>query len=51
MGLIEVLNLFKKSFCWLVEGDYTIEEVCKALPPYFYDFFEINLKTKPELLR
>jgi hypothetical protein len=34
-----------------VEGDYTIEEARKALPPYFYNFLKINLKTKPKLLR
>jgi len=33
-----------------VEGNYIIEEARKALPPYFYDFLKINLKTKPELL-
>jgi hypothetical protein len=34
-----------------VEGNYIIEEAYKALPPYFYNFLKINLKTKPELLR
>ena len=34
-----------------MEGNYIIKEACKALPPYFYDFLKINLKTKPELLR
>jgi hypothetical protein len=34
-----------------VEGDYIIEEAHKALPPYFYNFLKINLKTKPEFLR
>jgi len=34
-----------------VEGNYIIEEARKALPPYFYNFLKINLKTKPELLR
>jgi len=28
-----------------------IEEARKALPPYFYNFLKINLKTKPEFLR
>jgi len=27
-----------------------MEEACKALPPYFYDFLKINLKTKSEFL-
>ena len=34
-----------------MEGDYTIEEARKALPPYFYNFLKINLKTKSEFLR
>jgi len=34
-----------------VEGNYIIEEAYKALPPYFYNFLKINLKTKPEFLR
>jgi hypothetical protein len=34
-----------------VEGNYIIKEVCKALPPYFYNFLKINLKTKSEFLR
>jgi len=34
-----------------VEGNYIIEEARKALPPYFYNFFKTNLKTKPKLLR
>jgi len=33
-----------------VEGDYTIKEAYKVLPPYFYNFLKINLKTKPKLL-
>jgi len=33
-----------------VEGNYTIKEARKVLPPYFYNFLKINLKTKPELL-
>jgi len=28
-----------------------MEEAHKALPPYFYDFLKINLKTKSEFLR
>jgi len=28
-----------------------MEEARKALPPYFYNFLKINLKTKPESLR
>ena len=50
MGLIKVLNLLKKSFCWLVKGNYIIEKACKALPPYFYTFFKINLKIKSKFL-
>ena len=34
-----------------MEGNYIIEEVCKVLPPYFYNFFKINLKTKSKFLR
>jgi hypothetical protein len=34
-----------------VGGDYIIEEARKALPPYFYNFLKINLKTKPKFLR
>jgi len=33
-----------------VEGNYIIKEACKVLPPYFYNFLKINLKTKPKLL-
>ena len=33
-----------------MEGNYIIEEARKVLPPYFYDFLETNLKTKPKLL-
>jgi hypothetical protein len=33
-----------------VEGNYIIEKACKALPPYFYNFLKINLKTKSEFL-
>ena len=33
-----------------MEGNYIIEEACKVLPPYFYDFFKINLKTKFKFL-
>jgi len=51
IGLIEVLNLLEKSFRWLVKGDYIIKEARKALPPYFYNFLKINLKTKPKSLR
>jgi len=28
-----------------------MEEGCKVLPPYFYNFLKINLKTKSEFLR
>jgi len=28
-----------------------MEEACKALPPYFYNFLKINLITKSEFLR
>jgi hypothetical protein len=50
IGLIEVLNLLKKSFCWLVKGNYTIEKAYKVLPLYFYNFLKINLKTKSKFL-
>ena len=33
-----------------MEGNYTIEEACKALPPYFYNFFKTNLGTKSKFL-
>jgi len=39
------------SFYRLIEGDYIIEEAQKALPPYFYSFLKINLKTKSKFLR
>ena len=51
MGLIEVPNLLERSFRRLVEGNYIIEEARKALPPYFYNFLKINLKTKSKFLR
>ena len=51
IGLVKVLNLLKKSFRWLVEGNYIIEEARKVLPPYFHDFFKINLTTKSKFLR
>ena len=50
IGLVEVPNLLKRSFRWLVEGNYIIEEAYKALPFYFYNFFKINLGTKSEFL-
>ena len=28
-----------------------MEEACKILPPYFYNFLKINLKTKSKFLR
>jgi hypothetical protein len=28
-----------------------MEETCKVLPPYFYDFLKTNLKTKSKFLR
>ena len=34
-----------------MEGNYTIEKAYKVLPPYFYNFLKINLKTKFEFLR
>ena len=34
-----------------MEGNYIIEEAHKALPPYFYNFFKINLGTKSKFLR
>ena len=33
-----------------MEGNYIIEEAYKVLPPYFYNFLKINLKTKSEFL-
>ena len=33
-----------------MEGNYIIKEAYKALPPYFYNFFKINLKTKSKFL-
>ena len=33
-----------------MEGNYIIKEACKALPPYFYNFFKINLGTKFKFL-
>ena len=50
-GLIEILNLLKRSFRWLVEGNYIIEEAHKVLPLYFYNFLKINLETKSKFLR
>ena len=34
-----------------MEGNYIIEEAQKTLPPYFYNFFKINLKIKSKFLR
>ena len=50
IGLVKVPNLSERSFCWLVEGNYIIKEACKVLPPYFYNFFKINLGTKSKFL-
>ena len=50
IGLVKVLNLLERSFCRLVEGNYIMEEARKVLPPYFHDFFKINLGTKSEFL-
>jgi hypothetical protein len=33
-----------------VEGNYIIEEACKVLPFYFYNFLKTNLKTKSKFL-
>jgi hypothetical protein len=33
-----------------VEGNYIIEEACKVLPLYFYNFLKTNLKTKSKFL-
>ena len=33
-----------------MEGNYIIEEACKALPFYFYNFFKINLGIKSKFL-
>jgi hypothetical protein len=51
IGLIEVLNLLERSFRWLVEGNYIIEEARKVLLFYFYNFFKTNLKIKSKFLR
>ena len=50
IGLIKVLNLLKRSFRRLVEGNYIIKEACKVLPLYFYNFLKTNLKTKSKFL-
>ena len=50
IGLVEVLNLLERSFRQLVEGNYIMEEACKVLPLYFYNFLKINLKTKSKFL-
>ena len=34
-----------------MEGNYTIKEAHKVLPPYFYNFLKTNLKTKSKFLR
>ena len=34
-----------------MEGNYIMEEAHKVLPPYFYDFFKINLGIKSKFLR
>ena len=33
-----------------MEGNYIIKETYKVLPPYFYNFFKINLGTKFKFL-
>ena len=33
-----------------MKGNYTIKKAYKVLPPYFYNFLKINLKTKSEFL-
>ena len=33
-----------------MEGNYIMEKAHKALPPYFYNFLKINLKTKFKFL-
>ena len=33
-----------------MEGNYTMEEARKVLPPYFHDFLKINLETKSKFL-
>ena len=33
-----------------MEGNYIIKKVRKVLPPYFYNFFKINLGTKSKFL-
>ena len=34
-----------------MEGNYIIKKARKILPPYFYNFLKINLKTKSKFLR
>jgi hypothetical protein len=51
MDLIKILNLLKKSFYQLVEGNYIIKEAYKVLLFYFYNFFKINLKIKTKFIR
>ena len=34
-----------------MEGNYIIKKAYKVLPPYFYNFFKINLGTKSKFLR
>ena len=33
-----------------MEGNYIMEEACKVLPPYLYNFLKTNLGTKSKFL-
>ena len=42
-SLLKVLELSKKSFHWIVTGNYTIKEAKKVFSLYFYNLLEENL--------
>jgi hypothetical protein len=44
-GLVEILDLIKKSFRCLVNSNYIIEKACKVFPNYFHHFLKENLWT------
>jgi len=41
--LVKILNLIKKFFRRLVNGNYIIKEAYKVFPSYFYYFLKENL--------
>jgi hypothetical protein len=43
--LVKILDLIKKSFYCLVDGNYIMEEACKVFPNYFHCFLKENLWT------